>query len=72
MRPFARFYDGLDKRQRMEFRKEAMSLLNVASSTFYYRVHHGNMFPVELLTIKPLLEKYGCKKEDMLLMGFVD
>ena len=72
MRPFARFYTSLDKADRMDFRKAAMPLLGIPNSTFYYRVHHGNMFPSDLLKIKHLMINYGCTQEMLLSMGIME
>ena len=49
-----------------------MPLLGIPNSTFYYRVHHGNMFPSDLLKIKHLMIKYGCTQEMLLSMGIME
>lgn len=69
---YARFYDNLDKAQRVAFYKEAFPLMKVSHSSFYYKVRHGNLLPKEAYRIKDVLKKYGCTTEDLLSLGVVE
>lgn len=72
IKPFVKFYSMLDKRDRVQFFKEAFPLLGIARSSFYYKVSHGNLYPSEAAKIKHVLEKYGCSEKDLLSLGVVD
>lgn len=71
-RPFAHFYTFLDKCDRVRFVREALPILGISKSTFYYKATHGNLLPSEALKLKQVLIKYGATKQQLVSMGVVE
>lgn len=71
-RPFAHFYTFLDKRDRVRFIRDALPILDIPKSTFYYKATHGNLLPSEALKLKNVLIKYGATKQLLISLGVVE
>lgn len=71
-RPFAHFYTFLDKRDRVRFIRDALPILGISKSTFYYKALHGNLLPSEALKLKDVLIKYGATKQQLISMGVLE
>lgn len=71
MKAFARFYSLLDKRERVGLKNEVIEILCIPNSTFYYKVHHGNLLPSEAIKIRNVLLKYGASKDELKAMGVI-
>ena len=69
---FTRFYSFLDKRQRVNFKNEALPILGISNSTFYYKTKKGNLLPGEALKIKKVLIKYGASEQELQSMGAIE
>lgn len=69
---FARFYSFLDKRERVKFKNEALPILGISNSTFYYKTKHGNLLPGEALKIKKVLIRYGASEQELQSMGVIE
>lgn len=69
---FVDFYNRMTKPQRLDFRREVLAITGWKCSTFYYKVHRGNILLGEALQLHQLLKKYGATKEVLSSIGLVD
>ena len=58
------YYRNLSAKQKIQFRDHAMAITGWARSTFFYKMQHGNLQPLEITALEELIKTIAYDREN--------